>query len=126
MYNRVFIIGRLTKDPEMRMTPSGVAVTRYTLAVSRIRRKDAPQEDSADFIRIVTWRRLAEISNQYLKKGKLVAIEGKLQIDSYEKNGEKVTSAEVVADNMQMLDRVGQPDLTDMGYSQQMPVGEIS
>ena len=105
MYNRAFLIGRLTKDPETRYTSAGVAVSRFTLAINRPKRKDGA--DEADFIRVVTWRKLAEICNEYLRKGKLVAIEGRLQISSYEKNGQVLESAEVIADNMQMLDRKG-------------------
>ena len=100
--NKTFLIGRLVRDPEYRMTPSGVPLCRFSIAIDRIPKQE---NQSADFIRIVTWRRLAEICNQYLKKGKLVSIEGRLQIDSYEKDGEKRISAEVVADGMQMLDR---------------------
>jgi len=99
--NKAFIIGRLVRDPEFRMTPSGIALCRFTIATDRIPKQE---NQSADFIRVVTWRRLAEICNQYLKKGKLTAIEGRLQIDSYEKDGEKRYSAEIVADGMQMLD----------------------
>ena len=107
MYNRVVLIGRLTKDPEYRLTPSGVPVAKFTIAVDRFRKRDGQQENNADFIRIVTWRRLAEICHQYLKKGRLVAIEGRLQTDSYEKDGEKRYVTDVIADNMQMLERSG-------------------
>ena len=100
--NKVFIIGRLVRDPDFRMTPSGIALCRFTIATDRIPKQE---NQTADFIRVVTWRRLAEICNQYLKKGKLIAVDGRLQIDSYEKDGEKRYSAEVVADGMQMLDR---------------------
>lgn len=103
MYNRSFLIGRLTRDPETRYTSAGVAVSRFTLAINRPTRKDGNSE--VDFIRVVAWRKLAEICNEYLRKGKLVAIEGRLQFSSYEKNGQKQTLAEVVAENMQMLDR---------------------
>ncbi len=103
MYNKVFLIGRLTRDPEVRYTSAGVAVARFTLAINRPPRKDGQAE--ADFIRVVAWRRLAEICGEYLNKGKLISIEGRLQISSYEKEGRKISSAEVVADNMQMLDR---------------------
>lgn len=103
MYNKVFLIGRLTRDPETRYTSAGVAVSRFTLAINRPTRKDGNNE--VDFIRVVAWRKLAEICNEYLRKGKLIAIEGRLQFSSYEKNGQKQTLAEVVADNMQMLDR---------------------
>jgi len=104
MYNKVFIIGRLTRDPEIRYTPSGIAVTRFSVAVSRNFRGKGNQPET-DFLRVVAWRRLAEICGEYLKKGRLVAIEGRLQISSWEKNGEKMKSAEIVADNMQMLER---------------------
>lgn len=108
MYNKAFLIGRLVRDPETRVTMSGISVTRFTIAVDRIRKKDG-QEGVTDFLRIVTWRRLAEICGQYMKKGKLVAVEGRLQIDSFERDGEKRVTAEIIADNVQMLDRVGQP-----------------
>jgi len=94
----------LTRDPETRVTLSGVSVSRFTIAVDRIKGKNG-QDGVTDFIRVVAWRRLAEICGEYLKKGKLVAIEGRLQVDTYDKEGEARTSAEIVADNMQMLDR---------------------
>lgn len=103
MYNHATLIGRLTRDPEYRLTPSGIAVVRFTIAINRFGK--SAESQSADFIRIVAWRRLAEVCNQYLKKGKLVAIEGRLQVDSYEKDGQTRSFSEVVADNMQMLDR---------------------
>jgi single-strand DNA-binding protein len=106
MYNKVFLIGNLTRDPELRYTPSGIAVARFTLAVNRIKRKDANEGNGqdVDFINIVAWRRLAEICGEYLKKGRPVAIEGRLQVRSYDaKTGEKRTMIEVITDNMQML-----------------------
>jgi single-strand DNA-binding protein len=104
MYNKAFLIGRLVRDPEMRVTSSGIAVTNFTIAVDRIKRR-GEAEKTADFIRVVAWRRLAEICGEYLKKGKLVAVEGRLQISSYDKDGEKIYTSEIVADNLQMLDR---------------------
>jgi len=101
MYNRAVLIGRLTRDPETRVTTSGITVTRFTIAVDRFRKKDG--ESVTDFLRIVCWRRLAEIVSQYCKKGKLVAVEGPLQIDHYEKDGMQRESAEITADNVQML-----------------------
>lgn len=106
MYNKVFLIGNLTRDPELRYTTSGIPVARFAVAVNRFRRKDAGEENNqdVDFINIVAWRRLAEICGEYLKKGRPVAIEGRLQIRSFKgKTGEMVTMTEVVADNMQML-----------------------
>ncbi len=105
MFNKVFLIGRLTRDPETRYTPSGIAVSRFTLAVSRTFKSQNGGTEEADFLRIVAWRRLAEICGEYLRKGRLVSIEGKLQISSYERNGETIKSAEIVADNMQILEK---------------------
>jgi single-strand DNA-binding protein len=104
MYNKAFLIGNLTKDPELRYTPSGIPVTRFSIAVNRPTAKSSKTPASeVDFINIVAWRRLAEICGEYLKKGRPVFIEGRLQIRSYEKNGEQKVISEVVADGMQML-----------------------
>lgn len=106
MYNKVLLIGNLTRDPEVRYTTSGIPVAHFALAVNRFRRSGTEGESSqeVDFINIVAWRRLAEICGEYLKKGRPVAIEGRLQIRSYTgRDGQKRTAAEVVADNMQML-----------------------
>ncbi|MBI5699130.1 single-stranded DNA-binding protein [Candidatus Saganbacteria bacterium] len=98
MYNKVFLIGNLTRDPELRYTPAGIPVARFTVAVNRIKK------DEVDFIPVVAWRRLAEICGEFLKKGRPVAIEGRLQIRAYKnKAGAEATSTEVVADGMQML-----------------------
>lgn len=110
MYNKVFIIGRLTRDPETRYTPSGIAVARFTIAVSRTFKPQSGDGDTADFFRVVAWRRLGEICGEYLRKGRLVEIEGRLQISTWEKNGEKIKSAEIVADSMQMLERKSDKD----------------
>jgi single-strand DNA-binding protein len=110
MYNKVFLIGNLVRDPDLRYTPSGIPVARFTVAVNHIRRKgEGEDKNEVDFINVVAWRRLAEICGEFLKKGRPVAIEGRLQIRDFEKAGEKRTMVEVVADNMQMLGR--KPDL---------------
>jgi single-strand DNA-binding protein len=105
MYNKVFLIGNLTRDPELRYTTSGIPVARFAIAVNRFKKKGAETTgQDVDFINIVAWRRLAEICGEYLKKGRPVAIEGRLQIRSYTgKDGQPRTMTEVVADNMQML-----------------------
>jgi len=103
MYNKVFLIGNLTRDPEMRFTTAGIPVTRFTIAVNR-RFKSADNQE-ADFIRILTWRKLAEFSGEYLTKGKTVAVEGRLQVDSYEKEGKTRMTAEILADNVQILSK---------------------
>lgn len=105
MYNRAFLIGNLTRDAELRYTSAGIPVARFTLAINRPVKSGSDKTGEADFINIVAWRKLAEICGEYLKKGMSVAIEGRLQIRSYEKNGEKIFMTEVVADNMQMLSR---------------------
>lgn len=104
--NKVILIGRLTHDPELRYTPNGQPVANFSLAVDRKLSKN----DETDFIPVVAWRRLAEICNEFLHKGKLVAIEGRLQVRSYEdKEGRRQRAFEVVADEMQMLDRSSGP-----------------
>jgi len=104
MLNRVVLIGRLTQDPELRYTPtSGVAVASFTLAVNRRIKQQGQQE--ADFIPIVVWSTQAENCAKYLGKGSLVAVEGRLQIRKYEdREGQRRTAAEVVADWVQFLD----------------------
>ena len=102
MYNKVFLIGNLTRDPELRYTSSGIPVTRFTVAVNRIFKSE---KQDVDFIRIVTWRKLAEICGEYLAKGKTVSIEGHLQIDEYERDGKKRNSSVVVAERVEILSR---------------------
>jgi single-strand DNA-binding protein len=104
MINRVVLVGRLTRDPEMRYTQSGIAVTRFTLACDRpFTGQDGKRE--ADFIDCVVWRKQAENVAQYLKKGSLSGVEGRLQISSYDdKDGQKRYRAEVVADSVRFLE----------------------
>lgn len=104
MLNRVILIGRLTRDPEPRYTPSGVAVTQFTLAVDRPFTNQSGERE-ADFINIVTWRQLAETCANYLRKGRLTAVEGRLQVRNYENSeGRRVYVTEVVADNVRFLE----------------------
>lgn len=108
MLNQVVLIGRLTRDPELRYTPgNGVPVASFTLAVDRPFTNQQGERE-ADFINIVTWRKLAENCANYLQKGSLAAVTGRLQIRSYDDNhGIKRKVAEVVADNVRFLDRSG-------------------
>ncbi|AOZ92872.1 single-stranded DNA-binding protein [Paenibacillus crassostreae] len=104
MLNRVILIGRLTKDPELRYTPSGVAVTQFTLAVDRQFTAQGGERE-ADFIPIVTWRQLAETCANYLRKGRLTAVEGRIQVRNYENNeGKRVYVTEIIADNVRFLE----------------------
>jgi single-strand DNA-binding protein len=103
--NHIVLIGRLTRDPELRYTPNGVAVTNFDLAVNRPTTNQAGERET-DFIRIIAWQKQAELCANYLKKGRLVAVEGRLQIRSYEtQDGQKRRVAEVVSNQVQFLDR---------------------
>ena len=100
MLNKVFIMGRLTRDPELRRTNSGTAVTSFTLAVDRDF-KNADGTKETDFIDCVAWRSTAEFAAKYFTKGRMAIVEGKLQIrDWQDKDGNKRRNAEVIADNL--------------------------
>lgn len=102
--NTVVLIGRLVRDPENRFTPAGKAVTTFTIAVDR-QFVNQRGEREADFIPIVVWQKLAETCANHLNKGRLVAVEGRLQIRNYEaQDGQKRKAAEVVANSVQFLD----------------------
>lgn len=102
MLNRVVLIGRLTRQPELRITPNSLSVTTVTLAVDK-RPTQAGQRE-ADFIDVVLFGKLAEITCKYMDKGRLVAVEGRIQTRSFEtKDGQKRKVFEVVADNIQFL-----------------------
>lgn len=103
--NKIIIIGNLTADPEMRFTVDGSAVTKYRVAVSRPPKSDGG-ESGVDFVPVVTFGRLAEISGEYLKKGKQVLVEGRLQVRSFtNSSGQNRWSTEVVGSSMKMLDK---------------------
>ena len=103
-FNKIILVGNLTRDPEIRYVGSGAAVTKFTLAVNR----RSKQQEETDYIDIVAWDKLAETCNTYLKKGMSCLVEGRLSIRSYEtKEGEKRKATEVVCNTMQMLDRAG-------------------
>ncbi len=106
--NKTVLIGRLTKDPQLRFTPgNGTAVASFTLAVDRRFKKDGQQE--ADFIPIVVWGKQAESTANYVSKGKLVGVSGRIQTRSYDaKDGTKRYVTEVVADEAQFLEWSGQ------------------
>lgn len=105
MLNKIILIGRLTRDPELRYTPNGVAVAKFTIAADRpFTNRQGDRE--ADFIDIVVWQKQAENCANYLGKGSLAAVEGRLQIRSYDDSqGVRRKAAEVVADNVKFLGR---------------------
>jgi single-strand DNA-binding protein len=110
--NKVILVGRLTRDPEVRTTNSGKFVTTFTLAVNRF-----GQNDTADFVPIVAWDKLAEICGNSVTKGQRVLVDGRLQIRAYEKDGQKRWMTEVIAQSIEFLERktqsAGAPNQTD-------------
>lgn len=107
--NKAMIIGNLTRDPEVRTTPSGVAVASFSVATSfRWKDQSGQFQERAEYHNIVAWRRLAEIVGQYLRKGSKVYVEGRIQTRSWDdQQGVKRYKTEIVADSMIMLDRPG-------------------
>ncbi len=102
-YNRVILVGNLTRDPELRYIPSGTAVSDIGLAVNdRVKRGDQ-WVDEATFVDITLWGRTAEIANEYLSKGSSVLIEGRLKLDRWEKDGQKHSKLKVIGERLQML-----------------------
>ncbi len=99
MLNTAIIMGRLTADPELRKTTSGLSVTSFTVAVER--NYKSGEERQADFINVVAWRGTADFVSTYFKKGQMIAVQGSIQTRNYEdKNGNKRTAVEIVADNV--------------------------
>jgi single-strand DNA-binding protein len=117
--NKVVLIGRLTKDPELKFTPgTGTAVTTFTLAVDRRTSKDGQRE--ADFVSIVAWNKTAELVANYMSKGSLMGVSGRIQVRNYEaKDGTKRYVTEVVADEVQFLESKGQHNASNSnsGYN---------
>ena len=105
--NKVFLIGRLTRDPDLRYIPSGAAVVSFGLATSRIyTTQSGEKKEEVCFVRVVAWGRQAEVCNQYLNKGRLILVEGRLQYRSWETpEGGKRSTLEVRADRVQFLER---------------------
>ncbi len=104
--NRVVLIGRLTRDPELKYTPSGKAVANFTIAVDRNMAPNAQGERETDFIPCVTWEKQAEFAANYLGKGRLVAVEGRIQVRKYQtQDGQNRTFTEVKCDRVQGLDK---------------------
>jgi single-strand DNA-binding protein len=104
--NRVQLIGYLGKDPESKFTPTGRKVTQFSVAISnRWRNKEGEPKEFTEWVNIEAWGRLGEVCNEYLKKGSLVFVEGRLKTDKFEDKGENRYFTKVVALAMQMLDR---------------------
>ncbi len=116
--NRVVIVGRLTRDPDLRYTPNGVAVANFTVASNRPF-KNQQGEQEADFINCVVWRNAAENLANYMKKGSLIGVDGRIQTRSYDdKDGKRVFVTEVLAENIQFLEPRGTSNQSQSSYGQ--------
>lgn len=103
--NQVILMGRLTRDPEMRTTPSGKSVTNFSLAVDRL-----GNDDSADFFDITAWEKTGELVNQYLSKGRRCLVQGRLSFRTWEQDGQKRSKVDVIANDVTFLDGPGGGD----------------
>ena len=118
MINRVVLVGRMTRDPELRRTPNGSAVTSFTLAMNRPQRNEGEQQ--ADYISCVTWNKVAENVEKYCSKGSLVGVEGRLRSRSYDNaQGQRVYVTEVVCDSVQFLETKPRDKYEEQQYHQQ-------
>ena len=110
-FNKTFLIGNITRDPESRMTPSGVAICKFGLAVNRtFTGQDGQKKEEVLFIDVDAFAKQAELVSKYLKKGSKVLVEGRLKLDTWEKDGEKKSRIGVILENVQFLD--GKSDAT--------------
>lgn len=129
--NKVMIIGNLGKDPEMRFTASGSAVTTFSIAASRSYTSgDGERREETEWFTVVAWNKLAETCSQYLQKGRRAYVEGRLQTRSWEgQDGQRKYRTEVIANTVLFLDRAGSggdaPPADDFGYSQGGPGADV-
>lgn len=103
--NKVFLMGNLTRDPELRYTPSGAAIVEFGMAINRQwKGQDGQKKEEVTFVDVLAWQRTAEIISEYCKKGSPLFVEGRLQLDQWEgKDGQKRSRMRVVVDNMQFI-----------------------
>lgn len=117
MLNCAVIMGRLTADPELRTTGTGISVTSFSVAVDRNYQK-AGQERQTDFINVVAWRQTAEFVSRYFRKGQMIAVQGSIQTRNYEdRNGNKRTAVEIVADNVSFCGSKAETGAAPSGYN---------
>ena len=124
MINKVILVGRLGKDPEIKSTPGGTTVAKFTMATDeKFTDKSGEKQERTEWHNIVAWARLAEICGQYLRKGSLVYIEGSIRTDSWEdkESGQKRYRTEIVAREMKMLDRKRDSADEGGGYGSRRP-----
>ena len=129
--NKIMLIGNLGKDPEMNYTPSGVALTKFSLAVNRVTKSSTGEkQEETDWFNIIVWRQLAEVCNTYLHKGSKVYIEGRLQQRKYtDRNGIERTAIDVIANDMEMLtpksEQSGSSDFLAGNADDSDPLGDL-
>jgi len=117
--NHVILLGRLTRDAELKYTSGGQAVCKFSIAVNRRKKSGDQWEDEANFFDIVIWGKQGETLNQYLKKGKMVAVDGELRQDRWQQDGQNRSKVEIVASFLQLLGGGGQGNYQDRQGSQQ-------
>lgn len=123
MINRVILVGRLTKNPEIRKTPNGASICKFTLAVSR--KVKAQGQPDADFISCVAWNKTADLMYQYLKKGSLIGIDGRLQTGKFtNNNGETIYTCDVMVESLQFLDKKEEAQNNDANQGREMSYSE--
>ena len=127
MYQNTVIVGNLTRDPEMRYTPNGVAVTTFTVAVNkRYKGKDGEAKEKTTYFRVTAWNKLAEITNQYLAKGRQVLVEGEVSASAYKgQDGEPKASLEITAREVKFLGGKGNGS-NDNGQAEAAPAASPS
>lgn len=127
MLNHIVVMGRLTRDPELRRTGSGVAVASFTLAVDRDFSSKESGEKETDFIDCVAWRQTGEFVSKYFKKGSMAVVSGRLQIRHWtDKEGNKRRTAEIVADNVYFGDSKKEDNGSSGGYTGFIPNDKLS
>lgn len=125
--NKVYMIGNLTRDPELRATQSGVSVCNFSIAVNRRYKDPQTGKQETDFFNIVAWRQLAELCGKFLMKGKKVAIVGSIQTRTYEdKSGAKRTAYDIIADEIEFLTPAGEAPGTGKAEHSAPPVNSPS
>lgn len=123
MINRVILVGRLTKNPEIRKTLNGASICKFTLAVSR--KVKAQGQPDADFISCVAWNKTADLMYQYLKKGSLIGIDGRLQTGKFtNNNGETIYTCDVMVESLQFLDKKEEAQNNDVNQEIEMSYSE--
>jgi single-strand DNA-binding protein len=126
MYNRTTLVGRMANDPELKYTPSGVPVSTFRLAVNRPFQNQQGQRE-ADFLDVVAWRQQAEFAANYLGKGRLVLVEGRIQVRSYDdQEGKRRKVWEIVSENLRGLDRPRDPAVAESTAAASAQGGEGS